>query len=432
MEDVGKSINNNHTMGIMQRATLYLKRLKKKNFLLFFIMFLLMFLFLGGIAVNSGIQKNIEVIYKGMEGYFTVNSVDPVYRIDDNYIERIMKDGNIIRFNATIELYLSIPNTSLIPGRFSGTGSTEEHMSRFISNTRSKDCEDFLNKNKELIEGEHIEETDTNEAIISDTLASLNNYNIGDTITANIVESSLSLFDNEAEGKTYTFTIKGIYKSNHKQEISADTAECNIEDNYIFIDQYSGKEIASYLQGNKKNAYTGGVQFFLDSPQKANETIKKLSEEAAFENREVNTMNYRYERSEQQLQTMSRLIRIYLWILGFAGMLVLFGIMQIHLRDRRTEIAILMSSGIKKSHLILQHIIENLILYLFSWIVTIILVSALSGVIDRIMTDIHLSLTLPGVCFSGVIGVLIIIIATLSSHIFMLRFSPKQILSKVS
>ena len=58
-------------------------------------------------------------------------------------------------------------------------------MSRFISNTRSKDCEDFLNKNKELIEGEHIEETDTNEAIISDTLASLNNYNIGDTITAN-------------------------------------------------------------------------------------------------------------------------------------------------------------------------------------------------------------------------------------------------------
>ena len=39
MEDVGKSINNNHTMGIMQRATLYLKRLKKKNFLLFFIMF---------------------------------------------------------------------------------------------------------------------------------------------------------------------------------------------------------------------------------------------------------------------------------------------------------------------------------------------------------------------------------------------------------
>ena len=59
-----------------------------------------------------------------------------------------------------------------------------------------------------------------------------------------------------------------------------------------------------------------GVQFFLDSPQKANETIKKLSEEAAFENREVNTMNYRYERSEQQLQTMSRLIRIYLWILG--------------------------------------------------------------------------------------------------------------------
>ena len=113
-------------------------------------------------------------------------------------------------------------------------------------------------------------------------------------------------------------------------------------------------------------------------------------------------------------------------------MLVLFGIMQIHLRDRRTEIAILMSLGIKKSHLILQHIIENLILYLFSWIVTIILVSALSGVIDRIMTDIHLSLTLPGVCFSGVIGVLIIIIATLSSHIFMLRFSPKQILSKVS
>ena len=432
MKNVGKSNNNNHNIGIIQRATLYLKRLKKKSFLLFFIMYLLMFLFLGGIAVNSGIQKNIEEIYKGMEGYFSVYSVDAAYRIDDNYIEQIMEDHNIVRFNAIIELYLSVPNTSLIPGRFSGTGNTEEYMSRFISNTRSKDYEDFQNKNRELVEGEHIIETDTKVALISDTLATLNNYTIGDTITANIVESSLSLFDSEAEGKTYTFTIKGIYKSNHKQEVKADTAECNIEDNYIFIDTNTGKEIASYLEGNKRNTYTGGVQFFLDSPQKVNQTIQKLSEEAAFENREVNTMNYRYEQSEEQLQSMARLIRIYLWILGLAGMLILFGVMQIHLRDRRSEIAIFMSLGVKKTHIILQHFIESLILYSLSWIAASISILILCIVINIFLPNIQFYLTPAGVWFSGLVGLFIILMATLTSHIYIVRFSPKQILSKDS
>ena len=72
------------------------------------------------------------------------------------------------------------------------------------------------------------------------------------------------------------------------------------------------------------------------------------------EKEKINIMNYRYERSQDQLQTISRFIHIYLCVLGIAGMLVLFGVMQIHLRDRKSEIAIFMSLGVKKAYIILQ------------------------------------------------------------------------------
>ena len=123
MKGIRKEKSGNYNIGIIQMAILYLTRLKKKSRLLFFIMFLLLFLFLGGIAVYTGIQNNIKQIYQGMEGYFSVTSVDPAYRIDDSFIEQIMEDKNIVRYNTTLELYLRVPNTTLIPGRFSGTGT---------------------------------------------------------------------------------------------------------------------------------------------------------------------------------------------------------------------------------------------------------------------------------------------------------------------
>lgn len=418
-------------VGMLRRAALYLTRLKKKNLLLLAVMFLLISLFMGGIAVNGGIQDSVETIYQGLEGYFQVSPNDPAYQIDDSFIEQVMEEDTIVRYNATNVLYLSVPDTALIPGRFLGSGAAEEHMTRFISNSRSNDCEYFSNKQFELIEGEPIEDAKTNTAIISDTLASLNNYTIGDTITANIVESSLLLFDSEAVGKAYDLRIVGIYRNSHEQKVDMDTAECNIEDNYIFIDSNSGKEIASHLQGNKRNTYTG-VQFFLASPREVDETISMLTEKNVLEGRNVNVMNHAYEQSEAQLQTMSRLTRTYLWILGIAGTLVLFGVMQIHLRDRRREIAILLSLGVKKSNIILQHIIENMILYMFSWCAALALVSVLIFAVNRILTDIQLSMTVTGAFSSGLIGLAAVLAATLTSHIYIVRFSPRHILSTFS
>ena len=241
-------------------------------------MTLVLLLLMGGIAVYSGIQNSMEMLYQGLEGHFRVSSADPSCPIDDHFIREITDENSIVRYNATNEMYLSLPDMLLIPGRFYGSGSAEEHMTRFISNSRSNDCEYFSNKQFELIEGEPIGDAKTNMAIISDTLASLNNYTIGDTITANIVKSSLLLFDSEAEGKAYDFRIAGIYRSNYEQKVGADTAECNIEDNYIFIDSNSGKEIASYLQGNRKSVYSEGVQFFTASPRDIDKTIDKIKE----------------------------------------------------------------------------------------------------------------------------------------------------------
>ena len=428
--DMGKG-SSTCGIGMLRRAVLYLTRLKKKNLLLLAVMFLLISLFMGGIAVDNGIQNSVETIYQGMEGYFQVGSDNPAYQIDDSFIDQVMEEDTIVRYNATNVLYLSVPDTVLIPGRFLGSGAAEEHMTRFISNSRSNDCEYFSNKQFELIEGEPIGDAKTNTAIISDTLASLNNYTIGDTITANIVKSSLLLFDSEAEGKAYDFRIAGIYRSNYEQKVGADTAECNIEDNYIFIDSNSGKEIASYLQGNKRNTYTG-VQFFLASPREIDETISRLTEKDVLEGRDIHVMNHTYEQSEEQLQTMSRLTRTYLWILGIAGTLVLFGVMQIHLRDRRREIAIFLSLGVKKSNIILQHMIENMILYMFSWIAAVAFVSTLIFAVNRILTDIQLSMSVTEACLSGLIGLFAVLTATLTSHVYIARFSPGHILSTFS
>ncbi len=106
--------------------------------------------------------------------------------------------------------------------------------------------------------------------------------------------------------------------------------------------------------------------------------------------------------------------------------------MQIHLRDRRREIAIFLSLGVKKSNIILQHMIENMILYMFSWIAAVAFVSTLIFAVNRILTDIQLSMTVTEACLSGLIGLFAVLTATLTSHVYIARFSPGHILSTFS
>lgn len=417
---------------MFRRAFIYLRRLKKRNISLLLVMTLVLLLLMGGIAVYSGIQNSMEMLYQGLEGHFQVSSADPSCPIDDHFISEITDENSIVRYNATNEMYLSLPDMLLIPGRFYGSGSAEEHMTRFISNTRSSDYSYFISKRYELISGSHIADNDSGTAIISDNLANMNGYKVGDTFTAEIVESSLNLFEDTAKGKSCTFRISGIYKNNYEQNVSADTAECNIEDNYIFIDNYTGKEIASYLQGNRKSVYSEGVQFFTASPRDIDKTIDKIKETMDLGAREIDTTNFVYEKSEAPLQSMTLLTRIYLGIITFAGILLLFGIMQIHLKARKNETAIFLSLGYKKSSIIMQHMAENLILYLLAWIIAVIFAYFAVTVFNSFFAGMSLHFAVGEACISGAIGLLVVILATLFSQLLVVRFSPRRILSTFS
>ena len=116
----------------------------------------------------------------------------------------------------------------------------------------------------------------------------------------------------------------------------------------------------------------------------------------------------------------------------FAGILILFGIMQIHLKARKKETAIFLSLGYKKSSIIMQHMAENLILYLLAWIIAVIFAYFAVTIFNSLFAGMSLHFAVGEACISGAIGLLVVILATLFSQLLVVRFSPRRILSTFS
>lgn len=328
--------------------------------------FALITLVLMDISIGNA-AKNAEAnLRETLGGYFKLQTNwESTQRgfITDQLADDIMGSGKIKACNKMNLLYLMANDLAPIPGRFTSENDSKAQLFRILSNTDSSLHEYFYTRAFLLKDGRHIVPEDKNKAAISSALAEMNHLKIGNKITLTLSQDYVRS-DSEAIGNSYVFEIVGIYDMNIPQIAEENTAECDITENFIFIDERALEQIDTDISGKKREIYDNGATFFLSDPRDMDAVVEEIKERNGIREESflLTVNNKAYNDSVLPLTKLGNYTSILILIIIVIGILLLSLIMTMWIRDRLHEIGILLSIGIKKSSIIRQHMLEALII----------------------------------------------------------------------
>lgn len=208
--------------------------------------------------------------------------------------------------------------------------------------------ENFINGSYTITDGEVSNDFKSNNCVINSELATLNNLKVGDTIT---------LINPNDETKTYDLTISGIFTENE-----------NSSDNRM--DMFSKSANTIITNTNFVNTITAEDSTLINNLNptfiiKDKDSIEKFETELKSKGlSEYLTLNTNLEQVESATDSISNVATFattFLIITLVIGAIVLFILNMINVRERKYEIGVLRTIGMKKSTLTLQFITELLI-----------------------------------------------------------------------
>ena len=209
------------------------------------------------------------------------------------------------------------------------------------------------NGNYTIIEGEVSSDFSSFNCVISEELAQLNDLSIGDKIT---------LVDALEEDNTYEFTVTGIYQENTESSNDLDRMFSNSANEIIT----NVSAIKTILEKNEELAPTITPTFLLKNKEAA-EPFKKEVEEKGLQ--EYYTVTDNVEKLESATSSISNVKTFAITFLGITfliGGIVLVVINMINIRERKYEIGVLRTIGMKKAKVSLQFMLELFIVSLVS------------------------------------------------------------------
>ena len=431
-------------MNSWKRALLYVGRRKKKSLLLF----LVMWISLLSVMTAVGIRKTSQAVTAGLKeklsGYFTVIpnlEVDGAARnLNDGLCKEIVQTENMLTYNGNDLFYMSLPDVTLTPGRFTAAGEEEDaHAACFLAATRSEYQEQFYLDNLNLVKGEHLQEDDVGQALISTALARDNGLEIGDTFQSMVTENYRGT--NEAAlANVYTYQVKGIFQVKEESEPDAERAEFDFPENYIFIDIQTDRKIVSDLRGGEFDWYRNGVNFYIRDPEKFEDSIDQVVKNYQLntEGYEIERNNGKYENSAEPLERVALLSGIFTIVMAALGAVVLCLILLLWMRDRKHEMGIYLAAGIEKRDIYGQLAVESMLLYLAAFLMAVLFASVLNealksrlliGEAKELVRETAEISTAGYTAAAGTAGIVITLAAVGISFLTVARMSPKEILS---
>ena len=223
-------------------------------------------------------------------------------------------------------------------GDFTITGySTYEAMS------------DFISGNYKITEGEVDSDFSGYSCIINEELATLNDIEVGDTIT---------LVNPNDEEDTYDFTVTGIYTENDDEDsnemsLFSNSANTIITNSSVLLDMTSD---------NEDLTYTISPTFILAGEDVIEDFTEEVESKGLDENYQITTNLDQIENSTSSISNVKTFATTFLIITFIIGAIILFVINQINLRERRYEIGVLRTIGMKKTKVCLQFMSETLMI----------------------------------------------------------------------
>ena len=212
-----------------------------------------------------------------------------------------------------------------------------------------EDMTDFINGNYTITDGEVSSDFNSNSCVINEELASLNDLKVGDTIT---------IVDTKDESKTYEITITGIYKE--KTDDSEDNMRkmfTNSANKIITNINF----IKNMVDNNSELKPTIKPTYIIKDKNSLEKFKEEVSEKGLSEYYQVSDNTEEIESATESVDNVKVFATTFLIITLIIGGVVLVVINMINIRERKYEIGVLRTIGMKKSIVSLQFMMELLI-----------------------------------------------------------------------
>lgn len=192
--------------------------------------------------------------------------------------------------------------------------------------------------------------------IISEELASLNELEVNDTIT---------LINPTDEDKTYTLTITGIYKEN--SDTSSDMTNMFTRSaNTIIV---PAAFVEQLMSDDEDLNVTTTPTYILTSKDVATKFADEVTEKGLSEYYSVTNNLEVVESATKSITNVKKFATTFLIITLIIGGVVLLVINMINIRERKYEIGVLRTIGMKKILVVIQFMTELLVVTIFGLLV---------------------------------------------------------------
>lgn len=374
-------------MTARRRAFLYVSRKTGKTALLLITFVTILTVMLVGTSIHHASGQAAARLRETLSGYFEIDtdyeSSDTPQHITQPLIDRVMKLDGIKACNAMDTCLLTVSGLALEPGRFTAEGNSKAQMTRILGNMDSSLNEYFTRNIFALGEGRHLQPEDSGKALISRTLAESNQLHTGDTFSASITEDTAA--GSEAAGTSYSFEIVGIFDEVQQSFSSENTAECDIASNFIFIDTASSQSIRRALSETAETVYTGGASFYVTDPREMNRIVNQVKQLDGidWDSLKLTVNNTAYEKHAGPIERLNGTASLMVGLIAVIGMILLSLLLALWERDRIHEAGVLMSFGISKWNILMQHFWECASVFLIAFLLSALLSLPVSGQIGQ-------------------------------------------------
>ena len=324
-------------MGCLERALCYIRRKKMKSVLLLLLFLAINSMVLGTLGIRKVSLGLAEELRKNAESKIILESMDVNRPFGETDMQAIKDVPNVNRLNRISEI--QVVSTTCIPVACS-EGS--EDMFCIHGYDKLENDSPFADKVYRLTEGDYPRESD--EVVVSQFLAEHNGIQTGDKI----------MFET-ADGSGQEAVITGLFLSGMEWSQTENVRTVNRIENQI----YGTADFVNKLSGG--NSFIN-VAVYVNDPEQLMETKETLEE--MYQGRAAIGMTDRtFQKLKMMIGQTGRITLLIFILTVAAGSLITGLLLAMWMRNRKTEIAVLISLGISKKDILSQMVLEEMIIY---------------------------------------------------------------------
>lgn len=359
-------------MYIFKNAIRNVFRSKGRSILIGIILFVLMFSACIGLSIHQAsiTSQNASLELTNITGQISQNrmnmmkdfepgnkedmkeKMDSIESLSLDELQKYADSDYVSKFYYSASLSLQASDSfSLMENQQQGPGPMGQENSSSITVTGYENDEamtDFTDGTSTITEGNMFDEqTEENQCIIPEDLATYNGISVGDTITLKVDDST-----------TVNFVVTGFYSSTSSNPMNAS--------NTI----YTSYNVVKNLSETYNLDLNVNGTYVFNTVKDFNKFKKECTKKGLSDSYTVTSSDLQsYQQSIVPLQNLSKFATYFLIVVFVIGAIVLVVLNIFSIRERKQEIGILCALGMNKTKIALQFFSETLFIALFAFIV---------------------------------------------------------------